>query len=204
MNVLNKFEIELSILFGKDNFRKITDARVGIAGCGGLGSNCAAFLVRSGIRHLKLADFDEVEYSNLNRQFFLYDQIGKKKAEALRKNLEDINPSVIIETETVKIEKNNMSDIFRGYPVIVEAFDLPEYKSMIVSGLSREKELIVSASGICGIGSSDDILIRRMSDNVVVVGDLVSDMESSAPFAPRVNIAAAKQADVIVEYILTK
>ena len=45
-------------------------ARVGIAGAGGLGSNCAMHLVRAGVRHLVVADFDVVGESNLNRQFF--------------------------------------------------------------------------------------------------------------------------------------
>ena len=61
---------------------------VGIAGAGGLGSNCAAALARSGIGRLKIADFDIVSEPNLNRQFFFYDQIGRKKVVALRENIE--------------------------------------------------------------------------------------------------------------------
>ena len=45
-------------------------ARIGIAGAGGLGSNCAMHLVRAGVRRLVVADFDVVGESNLNRQFF--------------------------------------------------------------------------------------------------------------------------------------
>ena len=43
---------------------------VGIAGCGGLGSNCAVALARVGVGTLVVADFDRVEVSNLNRQYF--------------------------------------------------------------------------------------------------------------------------------------
>jgi sulfur carrier protein ThiS adenylyltransferase len=49
---------------------------VGIAGCGGLGSNCAVALARSGVGRLVLADFDCVERSNLNRQYFFLSQVG--------------------------------------------------------------------------------------------------------------------------------
>ena len=53
--------------------------RVGIAGAGGLGSNCAAHLVRAGMKKLVIADFDVVNESNLNRQFFFRNQLGQKK-----------------------------------------------------------------------------------------------------------------------------
>ena len=48
----------------------LESARVGIAGAGGLGSNCAMHLVRAGVKHLIVVDFDVVNESNLNRQFF--------------------------------------------------------------------------------------------------------------------------------------
>ena len=55
----------------KDEERQILEsATVGIAGAGGLGSNCAAHLVRAGLKRLVIADFDVVSKSNLNRQFF--------------------------------------------------------------------------------------------------------------------------------------
>jgi sulfur carrier protein ThiS adenylyltransferase len=57
--------------------------KVGIAGAGGLGSNCAAALVRSGIGALVIADFDVVTESNLNRQFYFRDQVGMQKTAAL-------------------------------------------------------------------------------------------------------------------------
>ncbi len=44
--------------------------RIGIAGAGGLGSNVAVNLVRTGITSIKIVDFDEIEESNLNRQFY--------------------------------------------------------------------------------------------------------------------------------------
>ena len=58
-------------------------SRIGIAGLGGLGSNIAAALARSGVGHLILADFDTVELSNINRQLYTLNHIGQKKAEAL-------------------------------------------------------------------------------------------------------------------------
>ena len=61
--------------------------KIGIAGVGGIGSNVALNLVRSGVMQLKLIDFDRVEPGNLNRQFYFADQIGLFKVEALKINL---------------------------------------------------------------------------------------------------------------------
>jgi sulfur carrier protein ThiS adenylyltransferase len=63
--------------------KRLIEFRIGIAGCGGLGSNCAVALSRVGIGRLILVDFDVVELSNLNRQYYFRDQIGLLKTEAL-------------------------------------------------------------------------------------------------------------------------
>lgn len=58
---------------------KLKNYTVGVAGAGGLGSNCAIALARVGIGKLIIADFDVVNESNLNRQYFFRDQLGEKR-----------------------------------------------------------------------------------------------------------------------------
>jgi len=53
---------------------------VGIAGAGGLGSNAAAALARAGVGRLIIADFDIVESTDLNRQYYFFDQIGQPRS----------------------------------------------------------------------------------------------------------------------------
>ncbi|MEG1066035.1 MAG: ThiF family adenylyltransferase, partial [Erysipelotrichaceae bacterium] len=60
----------------KNTVNYLSKAHVGIAGCGGLGSNVAIMLARSGVKHLTLVDFDVVEITNLNRQAFRLSQLG--------------------------------------------------------------------------------------------------------------------------------
>lgn len=62
----------------------LKDARVTIAGAGGLGSNIAIALARSGVGHLTLIDFDVIEMSNLNRQQYKVSQVGMPKVVALK------------------------------------------------------------------------------------------------------------------------
>ena len=66
-------------------YEKLGKATVGIAGLGGLGSTVAAAMTRTGVGRLVVVDFDVVEESNLNRQQYFADQIGKAKVEAPRR-----------------------------------------------------------------------------------------------------------------------
>ncbi|MBR4371211.1 MAG: ThiF family adenylyltransferase, partial [Victivallales bacterium] len=77
---------------------KLKAARVAVAGLGGLGSNIAVMLARSGIGHLKLVDFDKVDVTNLNRQMYGIPHLGRFKTDAIRDILADINPYLDIET----------------------------------------------------------------------------------------------------------
>jgi sulfur carrier protein ThiS adenylyltransferase len=202
MNRCDDLEKALISYLGDENLAKIRSTKIGIAGAGGLGSNCAFNLVRTGVRKLKIVDFDVVEHRNLNRQFYFLDQVGMKKVEALKINLQRINPDIEVETSTEKIESGNIIDIFRECDIVVEAFDKARYKSMLVTKLLPTKKLIVSASGLAGVGRNDEIKVHRIKDNFVLIGDLATDVESAPPLSPRVNIAAAKQADVVLEYLL--
>ena len=199
---MNKFHENLIKKLGEKNFGKVQNARIGLAGLGGLGSNCALNLVRVGFRRFTMVDFDVVEHSNLDRQFYFLDQVGQKKASALELNLRRVNPDLDIEAVNMKIDKENVDGLFKDCRIVAECFDKAEQKSMLVSELLRLKKFVVSASGLGGCGSSDDIKIHKMKDNLIVVGDLESDICSKPALSPRVNVASAKQADVILEYVL--
>src|SRR6056297_14601 len=124
--------------------------KVGIAGTGGIGSNVADNLVRSGISQLLLVDFDRVEKSNLNRQNYYLDQVGEYKVKALQTNLRKINTDASIEILNQKINASNINSIFADCDVVVEGFDKKKYKKMMLEKLDEHGKLCVSASGIAG------------------------------------------------------
>ncbi|HEY3297064.1 MAG TPA: sulfur carrier protein ThiS adenylyltransferase ThiF [Armatimonadota bacterium] len=200
---MNGFEQGLRRYLSEEQLCRIRSVKVGIAGAGGLGSNCAAALVRSGFRHLKITDFDVVDNSNLNRQFYFLHQVGQTKVEALRENLINIDPDADIEASAVKLTAQNVGEIFQDCDVVVEAFDRPEYKKMIVETIMGSKKLLVAASGLAGWGESDRISVRKVRDNFYLVGDLSTGIAAGVPpLAPCVLIAAAKQADIVLSYAL--
>lgn len=200
---MNEFEQALGRYLNQEQLDRIRSVRVGIAGAGGLGSNCAVALVRTGFRNIKIVDFDVVDFSNLNRQFYFTNQAGQSKVEALKENLNLINPAAQIETAHLKLDDNNIADIFANCDVVVEAFDRPEYKKLIVETYMGSSKLLVAASGLAGWGESDRIKVHRIKDNFYLIGDLSTGIGSGTPpLAPCVFIAAAKQADVVLSHTL--
>ena len=200
--MLDGFRQDLITKLGEEKLVKIERAKIGIAGAGGLGSNCAACLVRVGFKRLTIADFDVIDATNLDRQFYFEDQVGMSKVEALKMNLLRINSRLELQMLPVKLEPSNIPEIFRDCDVVVECLDRAEAKSMLVAALLSSGKLIVSASGLGGYGSSDDLKVRKLKPNLILIGDLASDIEKSPALSPRVSIAAAKQADVVLEYVV--
>ena len=184
--------------------QKLARATVGIAGAGGLGSNAAACLVRSGIGKIIIADFDIVEHSNLNRQFYFADQIGQAKVDAIEENLLRIREDVEIDAFQVRIDSENAPDIFQGIDILLECLDSAEAKAMLVgTALAKMNNIyVISASGMAGFGRSNEIVTRKISERLILVGDLASDMNNMPMTAARVAIAASHQANACVEILM--
>jgi sulfur carrier protein ThiS adenylyltransferase len=183
---------------------KLRAKTVGIAGCGGLGSNCAAALVRAGLGRLVIADFDVVESGNLNRQFYFADQVGMLKVAALKLNLERINPAIQIQPFVARLCYNDIAEVFGDCDVIVEAFDRAEAKQMIleaIHALMPGKPLVMGV-GMAGWGDNN-LLKTWKSGNLVICGDQQNEIaEHCPPIAPRVGVVANMQANAVLEILL--
>jgi sulfur carrier protein ThiS adenylyltransferase len=180
--------------------------KVGIAGAGGLGSNCAAALVRSGIGALVIADFDVVTESNLNRQFYFRDQVGMQKTAALEANLRRIDPGVNLEMIEVKLTGENNPLVFSSCDLIVEAFDLADQKEILIVAVSEKMPStpLVIGLGIAGYGMNETLHCRKVG-KLHICGDEVSEIsEDLPPIAPRVGIVANMQANLVLEILLSE
>ncbi|HEY5586902.1 MAG TPA: sulfur carrier protein ThiS adenylyltransferase ThiF [Ruminiclostridium sp.] len=180
-------------------------AKVAIAGLGGLGSNIAIMLARTGVGNLLLVDFDVVEPSNLNRQNYYISHLGLPKAVALQSQIKEINPFITVNIKTVRVEETNVVELFTGYDVICEAFDNPVAKAMLVNTvIERLKEVkIVAASGMAGYTSSNLIKTERKMKNFYICGDLENGAQiGNGLMAPRVQICAGHQANMVLRLLL--
>lgn len=172
--------------------------KIGIAGSGGIGSNVAVHLVRAGVKELKFGDFDVIEESNLNRQFYFKDQIGKYKAEMLYENLKRINPDGDFQYNIIKFERENIKEFFQDCDIIIEGFDKKEYKSMLVEELYPLGKLIISASGIASYDCKE-IQIKETEKNLYIVGDFQKDISCYKTYSHKVSVIAALMAEIALK-----
>ena len=188
----------------KGTFEKLKKTKICILGLGGLGSNVAILLAKAGIGYLKLVDFDIVEASNLNRQQYRISHIGMKKTEAIKTIIKEINPFVEIETFDIKVDRKNIYSIVGDIEIVVEAFDRAETKAMAIEELLTNKnKIVVSASGMSGLGSANEIITRKVRNNFYLIGDNYSDYEEYLGImSTRVMLCAAHQANMVLRLIL--
>jgi len=183
----------------------IKEAKIGIAGLGGLGSNIGAMLVRSGVSRLIIADFDTVDITNINRQNYYLDQLGKAKTDATEELLEKINPYLMVKKHNVKLDPSNIPDVFGECDVVCEAFDVPSEKAMFINTVLEKCPgvKIVSGSGMAGFGRSNEIRTERLFADLYICGDGI-DMEGvkGGLMSPRVNICAGHMANTVISLLM--
>lgn len=184
---------------------KIKGATVGIAGLGGLGSNIAEMLARTGVGRLVLADFDLVEPSNLNRQNYTVRHLGMPKVEATKLHLSEVNPYLKIAVHFIRVDESNLARIFEGCDVVCEAFDDPAQKAMLVSGLLEQLPdvAVVASSGMAGYASANQIKTSKQFQNLYLCGDGETDARPGCGLmAPRVGVCAGHQANMVLRLLL--
>ena len=184
--------------------KKLKNASVGIAGIGGLGSNAAIALVRAGIGRLVLVDFDKVEKSNLDRQYYFLDQIGKPKVDVIKENIRRIDPNVKVETYDLKLERGSMAKPFKDVDVVIEALDKAVTKTEFIEEilLNLPEKPIVAASGVAGYGHSERIVTKRLGKLNMCYDEYALSSENDILMAPRVCLIANWEANLALEIIL--
>ncbi len=122
-NELKRYERQIRI-FGADGQERLKNAKVFVAGAGGLGSAISIYLAAAGIGRIRIVDHEKIELSNLNRQILHCDEdIGREKAASAEEKLKKINPDVSLEAISETIEENNVLELVDDFDLIVDAMD---------------------------------------------------------------------------------
>jgi len=189
---------------GPELHKRFSSAAVAVCGLGGLGSNIAVALARAGVGKLLLIDFDHVDITNLHRQQYKADQIGRCKTDALAENILEIAPYTKVETVMARITEDNFADILKDADIVCEAFDNAESKAMLVNGVLERLPgcYLVAASGMAGMDASNTIKTRKITKRFYLCGDEVSDVSDTIGLvASRVMLCAAHQAHTVLRIL---
>lgn len=184
---------------------KLNNARVAIAGLGGLGSNVALMLARAGVGQLHLIDHDKVDLTNINRQNYFLRHVGMYKTDAIREIIGDINPYIEVTSNNLYIKEEDVKELFKTDDIICEAFDLPENKAMFARQVRRifPEKPFISASGMSGYGDSNSMVTRKLGNNWYICGDGGKN-NNGGLMSARVMICAAHEANLILELIIDR
>ncbi len=109
---------------GMSGQKRLKNAKVLVIGAGGLGSPALLYLAAAGVGTLGIAEFDEVDESNLQRQVIHgQSDIGRPKAESARDSVAEVNPLVKVVVHNERLDNDNVLRVFEGYDLIVDGTD---------------------------------------------------------------------------------
>ena len=109
---------------GMTGQKRLKNAKVLVVGAGGLGSPALLYLAAAGVGTLGIVDFDVVDESNLQRQIIHgQSDVGRPKAESARDSILAINPLVNVVVHDVRLDNDNVMEIFAQYDLIVDGTD---------------------------------------------------------------------------------
>ena len=136
-------------LLGEEEFRALQNANVILFGVGGVGGWCAETLLRTGIGHLTLVDFDRVDTTNLNRQLVAtHDNIGQSKVQEMQKRLLSIIPDADVQIieQQYNAETADSFDLSQ-YDIVVDAIDMVECKALLLYRATQAGCRVYSSMG---------------------------------------------------------
>jgi tRNA A37 threonylcarbamoyladenosine dehydratase len=134
---------------GQETFDHLQRVRVILFGAGGVGGWCAEALVRTGVKHLTIVDFDVVNPSNINRQVVATrDNIGAPKVKELQKRLLAINPDAEITTINQRYSAQTAETFdFNSYDYVLDAIDSVKDKALLLYRASLSHATVFSSMG---------------------------------------------------------
>ncbi|VBB09616.1 Hypothetical protein LUCI_4911 [Lucifera butyrica] len=109
---------------GIDGQLRLLNAKVAIAGAGGLGGNLIELLARQGVGYLRIIDGDSFAVHNLNRQLLATERnLGMNKAQAAARRIAEVNSDVTVDAVPAMLDEVNAVDLLAGMDVVVDALD---------------------------------------------------------------------------------
>lgn len=140
---------------GPEGQFRLRDMKIGVAGLGGMGSNLAEIFVRLGVGHIKIADPDTIERSNLNRQVIANkNTIGTKKALASAYELRNIAEDFELVVYDEGITKENAKEFVSDLDLIVDEIDVFPFPAHVhLHQAARPLNLPLYSGYVIGMGT---------------------------------------------------
>lgn len=187
---------------GEAGQKKLFSSRVLIVGCGALGSPVAMYLAGAGVGRIIIADFDNVDFSNLHRQvFYKEDEIGLPKYSVLKERMLSLNSNIQVEVIPSLVNRKILNKLEKDIDIIIDAADNPSTTYMLDSFCVKNGINFVTAgvsgweaqifSYFPGGTSYSDIFIKPDNENNIMPCSITGIMGPTAGFAASLMAAEA-------------
>ena len=134
---------------GFEGQQRLLDAHVLIIGAGGLGSPVAIYLASAGIGHITIADDDEVDLSNLQRQILHQSKdIGRPKVDSAQDTLAELNPDIHITPVHTRVSDEQLEGLVRQADLVIDASDNFSTRFAINEACVANRTALVSGAAI--------------------------------------------------------
>lgn len=153
------------LLVGEENLAKLQHATVMVVGCGAVGSFAIEALARSGIGHIILVDFDEIEESNINRQLFAtQNTLGHKKTRAARERIAAISPGIKVTELDIFFDKNTRPPFRPDF--VIDAIDTIGSKVALYEWCEQAGTPFISSMGAARKTDPTQVKTAKLSKTV--------------------------------------
>jgi molybdopterin/thiamine biosynthesis adenylyltransferase len=189
------------LLFGEEGQEKLKNARVFIAGAGGLGSPVSTYLAIAGIGKIILADFDSVELSNLNRQFLHHEKdLGRNKVESAKEKLLSMNPEIEVEVIREKLSDANAEEMIPSCDLLVDALDNFEAR-YILNRLAVERGIPLVHGAVSGYDGQVTTILPGKTPCLYCIFPRSSKKETFPVLGTTPGIIGAIQANEVIKFL---
>lgn len=149
---LNEIFSRFTMMLSNEEVEKLFSARIIVFGVGGVGGALTHMLIRSGVQHIGLVDFDTIDITNINRQLVAnLNNVGKLKVDEFQSQIKLINPEAEVQKYPFKLDENTIKEIdFSTYDYIVDCIDDVSAKKLLIK---KAKELNIPI--LCAMGAGN-------------------------------------------------
>ena len=203
-NMSNRYDRLLSLSsFSNEDLETLQSKKILIIGAGGVGQHVATYLVTNGVEHLTIVDFDNAEFSNLNRQILLSEEdIGKSKVEVVKRVLNAKNKDAEIKVINKKLDSSNVSEIISNeYDLVVDALDNWEGK-FLISDECHKKNIPFLHIGVDGM-SGQYCLFKNRCLSDILSREVIKEKRDGV-IGPVVGAISAMASTYLIEYLINK
>ncbi|HJJ98846.1 MAG TPA: HesA/MoeB/ThiF family protein [Methanocorpusculum sp.] len=188
-------------VIGDAGQKKLEDATVFLAGCGGLGSLIAFYLAAAGIGHLRIADCDVVDTTNLNRQILHRpDRIGMPKAASAKLTLKAFNPDVEVTAFASFIDEKTAPRMIGDADIIVDALDNFTTR-YILNEVSQTRGIPLMHGGVAGFTGQATLIVPKKTACLFCIFPDVKTTDETPILGTTVGVIGSIEAEETIKYL---